>query len=140
MTRERRVQIGFGVANLFTAALTGFGVLAGLPTRWWLVDGGAVIVVALMAGSGVGLLAARPGAERVARVGSAVVLAIGLALFAALVLTASWLHGVYGAVGKGGATIFALVAAMALPYLVGLPVAELLWLGVRAPTPPREPR
>ena len=50
-------------------------------------------------------------------------------LFAALVLTASWLAGVYGPVGRGGAMIFGLVAAMVLPYTILLPAAELLWLG-----------
>jgi hypothetical protein len=39
---------------------------------------------------------------------------------------------VYGPVGKGGAALFALVCALALPYVVVLPAAELLWLGPRA--------
>jgi hypothetical protein len=50
-----------------------------------------------------------------------------------LALTASYLSGVYGPVGRGGAVILTLSAALALPYLVLLPVAQLVWLGPRAP-------
>ena len=48
-----------------------------------------------------------------------------------LALTASWLSGVYGSVGMGGGIILALVAALALPYLVVLPCVELLCIGPR---------
>ena len=50
-----------------------------------------------------------------------------------LALTASWLAGIYGPVGAGGAAIMALVAALALPYLVVLPCVELVWLAPRRP-------
>lgn len=130
--KERRVRIGFGIANVVIGVLVYAGVFRGLPTRWVPVDAGAVVVVALMASSGVALLADRPGAARLARVAAAVVLVLGMLVFAALVLTASWLAGVYGPVGRGGALIFGLVAAMVLPYTIVIPAAELLWLG-----PPR---
>jgi hypothetical protein len=45
-----------------------------------------------------------------------------------LAVTASWLSGVYGPVGAGGAVVLVLVAALALPYLVVLPVVQLVWL------------
>jgi hypothetical protein len=57
-----------------------------------------------------------------------VALALGLFLVTVLAVTASWLSGVYGPVGAGGALILTLVAVMALPYLVVLPVVELVWL------------
>ena len=79
-----------------------------------------------------------PWAERVARLASFVTLALGLALVTALVVAASYLSGIYGAVGRGGAVILVLVSALALPYLVALPVSQLLWLGpspLRAPAP-----
>jgi hypothetical protein len=127
--RDRRVRIGFGAANLFTAVLVYAGVFRGLPTRWAPVDVGAVVVIALSAASGLALLADRRGAVALARVSSIVVLALGMIVFAALVLTASWLAGVYGPVGRGGALVFFLVAAMVLPYAIVVPAAELLWLG-----------
>ena len=55
-------------------------------------------------------------------------LALGLALVTVLAVTASWLSGVYGPVGAGGAVVLVLVAALALPYLVVLPVVRLVWL------------
>jgi hypothetical protein len=130
-----RIRVGFGVLNMLVALLAYAGVFHGLPTRWLPVDAAAVVVVALMASSGIALAAGRRGAERLARLASIVVLAIGMLLFAALVLTASWLAGVYGPVGRGGAMIFGLVAAMVLPYAILLPAAELLWLG-----PPQQRR
>ena len=44
---------------------------------------------------------------------AAVSLAVGVALATTLALTASWLRGVYGPIGAGGAVLFALVAALA---------------------------
>jgi hypothetical protein len=61
-------------------------------------------------------------------VGAAFALALGLALVTWLALTASWLSGVYGPVGRGGALLLAFVAALALPYLVVLPAVQLVWL------------
>lgn len=124
-----RIRIAFGVLNLFVAALAYAGVFHGLPTRWAPVDVPAIAVIASMAASGVALVANRRGAEQLARMASVFVLAVGMLLFAVLVLTASWLAGVYGPVGRGGAMIFALVASMVLPYAILIPAAELLWLG-----------
>lgn len=126
------IRIGFGVANLFVAVLAYGGIFRGLPSRWLPVDLAGVVIIALMGASGVALVANRRGAAQLARIASIVVLAIGMILFAALVLTASWLAGVYGPIGRGGAAIFALVSAMVLPYTIVLPAAELLWLGLAA--------
>ena len=88
-------------------------------------------MIALLAVSGVGLMAGTRWAPRVARATSMIVLAIGLALVATLAITASYLSGIYGPVGKGGAVILTLVAALGLPYLVVLPASQLLWLRPR---------
>jgi hypothetical protein len=131
MNMKKTSRIAFGLTNLAVAVLVAWSVFRGLPTRWWVVDTGATIVVALMAASGVALLANHRLAEPVTRAAAAGVLALGLALFATLTLTASWLYGVYGPVGKGGSAIFALVALMVFPYLVVLPAALLAWVGPR---------
>jgi hypothetical protein len=123
------IRIGFGIANLFVAVLAYGEIFRGLPSRWLPVDLAGVVIITLMAASGIALVSNRRGAARLARVASIVVLAIGMILFAALVLTASWLAGVYGPIGRGGAAIFGLVAAMVLPYTIVLPAAELLWIG-----------
>jgi hypothetical protein len=130
--RGARARIGFGVANVAVAIFVLVGVFRFLPTRWWVVDGGAAVIALLLGGSGVTLLRNMPIAERLTRAAAAVVLALGLAVFAALVLTASWISGVYAQVGTTGAIIFGLVAALVLPYIVVLPAVELAWVGPRA--------
>jgi hypothetical protein len=132
---KKGARIGFGITNALVASLVAWGIFRGLPTRWWVVDSGGGVVVALMAASGVSLLADHRSKEAVTRVAAAVVLVLGLAVFAALTLTASWLHGVYGPVGKGGSAIFALVALLVLPYVVVLPAALLAWVGPRGRGP-----
>jgi hypothetical protein len=122
-----KTRLAFGAVNLGVAALVAWGVFRGLPTRWWVVDGGAAIVTALMTASGVTLLANHRLSEVITRVCGFVVLTLGLAVFAALALTASWLYGVYGPVGKGGAALFALVALLVFPYVVVLPAVLLVW-------------
>jgi hypothetical protein len=125
---SRRASLVLGIADLVTAALVVFGVFVGLPTRWWPVDSAAVALTALEVASGIGLLAKARWAVRVARTTGAAALAIGLFTVTALAMTASWLSGVYGPVGRGGAIVLALVAVLVLPYLVVLPIAQLLWL------------
>jgi hypothetical protein len=123
----RRAAVVFGLIDLVTAALVVFGVFVALPLRWWPVDLAAGGVAAIELASAAGLLAGARWAARIAAAGAIVVLAVGLLLVTALALTASWLSGVYGAVGVGGAVILGLVAALALPYLVVLPATKLFW-------------
>ena len=126
---QRIFRTGFGVADLVSAAVIYLGVFQGLPSRWWLVDGGAVVVIALFGGAGLGLMGRASWAPKVAWIASAVSLVFGILLVATLALTASFLSGIYGPVGRGGALILGLVAALAVPYLVVLPAAQLVWLG-----------
>jgi hypothetical protein len=128
---DRRARIGFGIANVAVAVFVAAGVFRLLPTRWWVVDAGAVVVALLLGASGVALLARHPLAERLTRIAAAIVLALGIALFSAIALTASWISGVYSQVGTSGAIIFGLVAALVLPYVVVLPAVELAWIGPR---------
>jgi hypothetical protein len=105
------------------------GVFEGLPARHWLVDSGAALLIALFGAAGAGLLADTPWARRAALGASIASLVCGLLLVTTLALTASYLSGIYGPVGRGGALILGLVAALALPYLVAIPLAQLAWLG-----------
>jgi hypothetical protein len=117
----------FGLADLLTAVIVGIGVFVGLPARYAPVDVSAAVVVALMGAAGVMLLLRARLAERVARVASAVALGAGAVLIAASAWSASYLWGIYAPVGRGGAIILLLVAALALPYLIVLPAAQLVW-------------
>jgi hypothetical protein len=124
----RRTAIVIATVDVLTALLVVFGVFAGLPTRWWPVDTGASLLAAIDLVAGVGLLARARWAVRAARVAGVVSLVMGLFTVTVLALTASWLGGVYGPVGHGGAIVLALVALLVFPYLVVAPVVQLLWL------------
>jgi hypothetical protein len=124
----RRVAIVFGVADLLTAALVALGIFVGLPARWAVVDVAAGVLVALKVASGLSLMARARWAPTTTIAAAAVALAMGLALVTSLALTASWLSGVYGPVGRGGALLLTLVAALVLPYLVVVPAVQLFWL------------
>jgi hypothetical protein len=127
----RTASILFGAADVVTGGLVAVGVFAGLPSRWWPVDAAAASLAALEVAAGLALVAGVSWAPRVARAACAVALALGLFTVTMAAVTASWLSGVYGPVGKGGAVILALVAALVLPYLVALPLAQLVWLRPR---------
>jgi hypothetical protein len=140
MAVETRLGLArlFGALDVVAAGVTALGVFAGLPARYWPIDVPAAVLSVLLAAAGVGLLARTPWAERAARVASMASLALGLLLIAVLALTASYLSGIYGPVGRGGAIILVLVAALAIPYLVALPASQLYWLGAaraEKPTP-----
>jgi hypothetical protein len=124
----RRVALSIAFADVFLAAMLIAGVFFALPSRWWPVDLTAATLAAIQLASAVGLFAGAPWAARVARVAGAATLAVGMFTVTTLAVTASWLSGVYGPVGLGGALVLALVAALVLPYLVALPVLQLLWL------------
>jgi hypothetical protein len=127
-------HIGFGTGNLVSAGLVALGVFGGLPTRSWVIDIPAVVIIVLLGTAGGGLLARRGWAAAVARLASAVTLVLGLVLVGMLAVTVSYLRGIYGPVGRGGALMMTLVAALALPYLVVLPAGQLVWLGPPART------
>ncbi|HEX8792606.1 MAG TPA: hypothetical protein VF765_16775 [Polyangiaceae bacterium] len=128
----RTASVFFGVADVLTGGLVALGVFAGLPARWWPVDVGACLLAMLDVAAGVALLAGVRWAPRLVTVACAVALALGLVTVTLAAITASWLSGVYGPVGRGGALILGLVAALVLPYAVALPLAQLVWLRPRA--------
>jgi hypothetical protein len=139
-TPGRAAAIGFGAVDLLSAVLLYLGVFRGLPARYWLVDVPAFLVIVLFAVAGGALLARVRWAPIAALVASIVSIVLGLALITTLALTASYLSGIYGPIGRGGAMILTLVAAMALPYLVGIPLAQLAWVSRTVPLFHRAPR
>jgi hypothetical protein len=127
MTRRGRILCATGS---FTSALViAGGVFLGLPARWMPVDVTAVIVAIACAASGMLMALDRGPKERIARVVNRIVLALGLGLVVVLAGTAGYISGIYGPVGKGGAGVLVVVALLAIPYLIALPGAQLLYLG-----------
>lgn len=125
---SKRARILCAAGSFTSAAVVGFGVFAGLPTRWAPVDTTAAIVTLACVISGGLMLARSEHAALVSRIVNAVVMFVGLALILILAATASYLSGIYGPVGKGGAMVLVFVALLAVPYLVVLPAAQLLYL------------
>jgi hypothetical protein len=124
----RRSELLFALGNLVPASLLAVG-LAALPVRWWPVDlvlGAAVLALPTTSA----IVFWRPALARPAlRVGGSVLLAVGLALVAAALLSVAFLSGIHGDFGRGGVTLMALIGFMVLPYVVGYPLFELWWLG-----------
>ncbi len=124
---NRSGATAFGILDLTTAVLLTTGVFVGLPARWIPVDVATALLVALETTSGVALLCNASWAPSLAFGVAALALALGLGLVTMLAVTASWLAGIYGPVGRGGAVLYVLVAALAIPYLVALPALQLAW-------------
>jgi hypothetical protein len=125
--RNRTGATAFGILDLTTAVLLTTGVFVGLPARWIPVDVATALLVTLETASGVALLSNVSWAPSLAFGVAALALALGLGLVTVLAMTASWLAGIYGPVGRGGAVLYVLVAALAIPYLVALPALQLAW-------------
>lgn len=120
-----------GAADLFVGAGTLGGIWVGLPARWWPIDVPGTLLAALFVVSGVGLLTGARWSRRVGVACGVVALALGLVLVTAIALAAAQLAGLYGPVGRGGALILAVVGLLVTPYLVALPVAQLVTLRPR---------
>jgi hypothetical protein len=115
----------FAACDGVTAILVLVATFIGLPARWWPIDGAAVLVALALAASAIALVLDR--AKIVVRIACGIVLAVGLTFTALLAISASHLHALYGPIGEGGALLMLLVVALALPYLIALPSAQLVW-------------
>ena len=125
----KRGRILCAIGSFMSALVVAGGVFLGLPARWAPVDITATIVAIACAVAGAMMAANRGPAERVSRIVNAIVLALGLGLVITLAATAGYLSGIYGPVGKGGAGVLVVIALLAVPYLIALPGAQLLYLG-----------
>lgn len=117
-----------GGLNVAAGALLLLAVWTLLPARWWPVDAVGTVLGLLFLHAGGALLAGTPWARKAAIVAGAAGLAVGVVLVTTLALTASYLSGLYGPVGAGGAVLLAAVAALLLPYLIVFPAAQLFVL------------
>jgi hypothetical protein len=119
---KRPVLGGIDVA---TGLLLLGGVWIALPARWWPIDlAGSVIALAFIA-CGVGFILGTPWARKAGLWVAGVATVTGVGLVTALAFTASYLSGLYGPVGSGGALLLIVVAALLVPYLVVFPAAQL---------------
>ncbi len=118
--------VDFGVAVLLFG-----GTWVALPARWWPIDTLGTGLALLFFTAGLGAFVGAPWARRAALLAAGVALASGLGLVTTLAVTASYVAGLYGPVGRGGALLLTVVATLILPYLVILPAAQLYVLAGR---------
>jgi hypothetical protein len=117
------VAIMHGLVGLMTL----IGVWAGLPTRWLWVDLPATLLGLANVASAIALVAGLAWARRRARTVTQLGLGLGCVTVTLLAWSASHLAGQYGPVGAGGALLLSAIAALIVPYFVGLPLLQ-AWL------------
>ncbi|HKU39496.1 MAG TPA: hypothetical protein VJR89_15160 [Polyangiales bacterium] len=123
--------IAISCAQAVIGVLSLGGIWLGLPARWWPVDvfGSLLGAAALSAAA---LVHGRaPFARRWTRGVVWAELIAGTLTVTLLCCSLAQLVGSYGPVGGGGALLMATIAALILPYLVGLPALQLHWLRER---------
>ncbi len=125
---ERKSRLLIAALELLVASALLFGVWVALPARWWPVDMCGSLLAILCVVGAIGLFAGQQWGRAASLVANWATLLVGLALVTTLGLTLAHLSGLYGPVGSGGALLMGLVAALVLPYLVGLPALQLLLL------------
>jgi hypothetical protein len=115
-------------ANALIGTLLLAGIWIGLPARWLVVDViGTCLAVAALASSA-GLASHKPWAGWLARYIAWTELVVGTLVVTLLAISASQLVGSYGPVGAGGAVLLGTIALLVVPYLVVLPLMQLVWL------------
>lgn len=122
------VTWGFCIGNLTLAILMLLGVFIALPVRWWMVDLPTIALAALLGISAIGLTIESPWRLPLLRISASVCLALGMLAAMAIGLSAAFLSGTHGNLGRSGALVMALVIALLFPYLFIYPSAQLLWI------------
>lgn len=122
-----RGHLAVAVMHGVVGAMTLVAVWLGLPTRWLWVDAPATLLALASMTSCVGLLTRRTWAVVVASFVTRAGLALGCITVTLLAWSASQLVGQYGPVGGGGALLLSAIAALIVPYFVGLPLLQ-AWL------------
>ena len=104
------------------------GIWIALPARWRPVDIIGTGLAAAFALGALGLGLQQRWGRLISLAACWLTLLGGMVAVTALFLTAAHLSGLYGPVGAGGALLMVSVAALVLPYLIALPVLQLVLL------------
>jgi hypothetical protein len=127
MLRKNKERI-VAFFELLVATLLIVGIWVALPARWWPVDLVGSLLAATLTMAAAGLLFNRRWGRLISIAVSWSSLAVGMATVTALAWTASYLAALYGPIGKGGALLLGETAALLIPYLIGLPLIQLVLL------------
>jgi len=115
--------LDLGFAGLY--AWLGFRVVPSRSTAFSIALG---IVIALLAGAGVGLLARARWGRALAIAASVVLLVFAAVVIVGLVASSAYLRGIYGPLGQGMAIVGLLVAALVVEAFALLPIFQLRFL------------
>ena len=126
--RSRRGMLVCAGGSFVSALIVLYGVFGALPARWAPVDVSAAAIGAMLVASASAIVGKMRFAVPLARAAAWVSLGVGLLLVAVLAMTASYLSGIYGPAGKGGAVLMVFVGALVVPYLIAIPAAQLVYL------------
>jgi len=123
-SRDGARHTGVALMHGTVGAMTLVAVWIGLPARWLWVDVPATSIACASMISCWALLTRRSWAVKLARAVTSLGLALGCLTVTLLAWSASQLVGQYGPVGGGGALLLSTVAALILPYFIGLPLLQ----------------
>jgi hypothetical protein len=118
----------YGVLDLGFAAFYAWVGFVLAPGRSRPFDVGLALVCALLVVAGVGLLLRARWGRAAAIAASALLLAFSAAVLVALVASAAYLRGVYGALGQGMAVLTLIIAALVVELFALLPLFQLRFL------------
>jgi hypothetical protein len=118
----------YGVLDLAFAAL--YWVIASTIARssTGQFQVGSMVLACAMTAAGVGTLLRRPAGWWMAVVACVTVLCGSVMLITLLALSASFLHGVYGSMGRAAAAVTLAIGAVAVEVYVLLPAFQLRYL------------
>jgi hypothetical protein len=133
---ESRARITFAVLNALAALILLIGVFGLVQPRFLALEVPTALLSTLELGTAVALFARLPWALRALSITAWVTFVGGLILVGLIVLTMVFLSSVHGEDGFAALAVSGLVVALLVPYLLLLPVLELLWLKRRDESAP----
>ena len=118
----------WGLVDLVYGAVLAAVVLGALPERHLAVDALGCASSLVLVTAGLALVGNAAWAARAARAACTILLVTGVVLLGGIIASIGFLHGIYGAVGELGVAVLCVLAALAVPYFVVLPLLQLAHL------------
>ena len=128
MPARPRAHLIYGLVDLAFAALYAYLIRALAPTRSGLIRAVVLLVAALLAAGGAGMISGKPWGEKLARAACITLIVGCVALIVALAASAAYLHGIYDGIGQAGSAIALICAALAIELVGLLPALQLAYL------------
>jgi hypothetical protein len=118
----------YGILDVGLAGLYAWMGLALVPSRSTAFNVALAAVVALLLASGLSLLAGARWARRLGIVAAAALLAFAAVVISGLTMSAAYVRGIYGPLGRGVAVLAVCAAALAVELFALAPLFQLRFL------------